>query len=195
VVLVDPGQPGMGASYGNAGTIAGYATSPVGTPDVLRSLPSLMFSKTSPLAIRHRALPSLMPWLVRFLWQSLPAAARNSQALAMLLGDAAERWDDLALRVQGAGILQRRGCLYLYETDAALQAAEGRDGRRRALGVEVDLIGPDRWPSWNRTCPQGLGGAAYFTGSDISGRSGPDDGADRRCSAAKGSASRHGPTG
>ena len=28
VVLVDPGVPGMGASYGNAGTIAGYATSP-----------------------------------------------------------------------------------------------------------------------------------------------------------------------
>nr|HMS95202.1 FAD-dependent oxidoreductase [Tabrizicola sp.] len=25
VTLVDPGPPGMGASYGNAGTIAGYA--------------------------------------------------------------------------------------------------------------------------------------------------------------------------
>ena len=61
VVLVDPGAPGMGASYGNAGTIAGYATSPVGTPDVLRSLPTLMLSRTSPLAIRHRALPSLAP--------------------------------------------------------------------------------------------------------------------------------------
>jgi hypothetical protein len=108
-VLVDPGQPGMGASYGNAGTIAGYATSPVGTPGVLRSLPSLMLSKTSPLAIRHRALPSLAPWLMRFLWQSLPAqAARNARALASLLSGAAEQWDDLALRVQGAGILVYR---------------------------------------------------------------------------------------
>jgi D-amino-acid dehydrogenase len=163
VVLVDPDQPGMGASYGNAGTIAGYATSPVGTPDVLRSLPSLMFSKTSPLAIRHRALPSLMPWLVRFLLQSLPkAAARNAQALAMLLGDAAERWDDLALRVNGAGILQRRGCLYLYETDAALQAAGAEMARRRELGVAVDLIGPDRLAELEPGLPQGLGGAAHF---------------------------------
>ena len=32
VVLVDPGPPGMGASYGNAGTIADYAVMPVGTP-------------------------------------------------------------------------------------------------------------------------------------------------------------------
>jgi D-hydroxyproline dehydrogenase len=61
VMLVDPADPGMGASYGNAGTIATYAVSPVGTPQVLRSLPSLMFSRTSPLAIRHRALPSLTP--------------------------------------------------------------------------------------------------------------------------------------
>ena len=30
VVMLDPGVPGMGASYGNAGTIADYAVMPVG---------------------------------------------------------------------------------------------------------------------------------------------------------------------
>ena len=166
VVLVDPGQPGMGASYGNAGTVAGYATSPVGTPDVLRSLPSLMFSKTSPLAIKTRALPSLMPWLLRFLRQSLSAAAeRNGRAIATLLTDAAEGWDDLALRVSGAGLLQRRGCLYVYETPEALTAAGAEMAWRRALGVEVDLIGPDQLAALEPGLPQGLGGAAYFTGA------------------------------
>lgn len=166
VVLVDPGQPGMGASYGNAGTIAGYATSPVGTPDVLWSLPSLLFSKTSPLAIRHRALPSLMPWLVRFLVQSLPGATeRNARAIAALLSDAGERWDDLALRVSGAGILQRRGCLYLYETAGAFVDAAAEIEERRALGVEVDLIGPDQLAELEPALPKGLGGAAHFTGA------------------------------
>jgi len=166
VVLVDPGQPGMGASYGNAGTIAGYATSPVGTPDVLRSLPSLMFSKTSPLSIRHRALPSLMPWLVRFLVQSMPGATeRNARAIAALLSDAGDRWDDLALRVSGAGILQRRGCLYLYETAAAFADAGAELEERRALGVEVDLIGPDRLAELEPALPKGMGGAAHFTGA------------------------------
>lgn len=163
VVLVEPGQPGMGASYGNAGTIAGYATSPVGTPDVLRSLPSLLFSRTSPLAIRHRALPSLMPWLLRFLRQSMAAPAEhNARAIASLLADSKERWDDLSLRVQGAGILQRRGCLYLYETAAALAGAEAEMARRRALGVEVELIGPDRLAELEPGLPAGLGGAAFF---------------------------------
>ncbi|WP_137111469.1 FAD-binding oxidoreductase [Rhodobacter sp. SY28-1] len=166
VVLVDPGHPGMGASYGNAGTIAGYATSPVGTPDVLRSLPSLLFSKTSPLAIRHRALPSLAPWLLRFLWQSLPAQAeRNARALAALLSDAATLWDDLVLRVQGAGILQRRGCLYLYETPKAFTAAWAELDRRRALGVDVELIGPESLAELEPGLPARLGGAAYFTGA------------------------------
>lgn len=166
VVLVDPGQPGMGASYGNAGTIAGYATSPVGTPGVLWSLPSLMFSRTSPLAIRHRALPSLMPWLIRFLRQSLPgAAARNAHAIAALLTDAGERWDELALRVQGAGILQRRGCLYVYDTPAALEAARPELQERQALGVDVDLVDPDRLAELEPGLPKGLGGAAFFSGA------------------------------
>jgi D-hydroxyproline dehydrogenase len=166
VTLVDPGQPGMGASYGNAGTIAGYATSPVGTPDVLRKLPSLLFSRTSPLAIRHRALPSLAPWLLRFLWQSLPAQAeRNARSLAALLTGAAEMWDDLALRVQGAGILQRRGCLYLYETPKAFTHAWTELDERRKLGVEVDLVGPDRLAELEPGLPRGLGGAAFFTGA------------------------------
>lgn len=166
VVLVDPGQPGMGASYGNAGTIAGYATSPVGTPDVLRSLPSLLFSRTSPLAIKAQALPSLLPWLLRFLRQSLPGpAARNARAIAALLSDAGERWDDLSLRVNGAGILQRRGCLYLYERPEALRAAEGELAGRRALGVEVDLIGPERLAELEPGLPAGMGGAAYFPGA------------------------------
>ena len=164
VVLVDPGPPGMGSSYGNAGTIAGYATSPVGTPDVLRSLPSLLFSKTSPLAIKARALPSLTPWLLRFLRQSLPGpAARNGRAIAALLGDAAERWDALAARVQGSQILQRRGCLYLYETAAAFQAAGAELAGRRALGVQVDLIDPDRLAELEPGLPAGMAGAAHFT--------------------------------
>ncbi len=166
VVLVDPGAPGMGASYGNAGTIAGYAVSPIGTPAVLRSLPSLMFSRTSPLAIRHRALPSLMPWLMRFLWQSMPAQAeRNGRAIAALLAGSGERWDDLALHVAGAGILQRRGCLYIYETPGAFAAAGAEMAARRALGVEVDLIGPEALAGLEPGLPTGMGGAAFFSGA------------------------------
>ncbi len=163
VVLVDPGPPGMGASHGNAGTIADYAVSPVGTPDVLWNLPSLLFSRTSPLAIRHAALPTLVPWLWRFVRQSLPAAARhNAKAIAVLLADAGPLWDDLSLRVSGAGIVQRRGCLYLYENAAAFRAAGTEMAGRRALGVTVDLIDPAALAGMEPGLPGVAGGAAFF---------------------------------
>lgn len=163
VVLVDPNPPGSGASHGNAGTIADYAVNPVGTPDVLWNLPSLLFSRTSPLAIRHAALPSLAPWLLRFARQSLPAAARrNGTAIAALLANAGPLWEDLALRVSGAGILQRRGCLYLYDSPAAFRAAEADMATRRAHGVTVDLISPDALAQLEPGLPPGKAGAAFF---------------------------------
>ncbi len=163
VVLVDPGPPGMGASYGNAGTIADYAVMPVGTPSVLRNLPSLLFDRMSPLAIRRAALPSLTPWLLRFARQSLPGpTARNAAAIARLVADACPSWRGLAERIGGADILQNRGCLYLYETAAAFRAAEADMAGRRALGIGVELISPETLAQMEPGLPPVEGGAAFF---------------------------------
>lgn len=163
VTLIDPNEPGMGASYGNAGTVADYAVMPVGSPAVLKNLPSLLFDRDSPLAIRRAALPSLMPWLLRFVRQSLPGhTRRNAMAIAALLADAAPSWQDLAARIGGQGILQDRGCLYLYETDRAFRAAEADMAFRRSLGITVDLIGPDELQQLEPGLPGVEGGAAFF---------------------------------
>ena len=163
VTLVDPNTPGMGASYGNAGTVADYAVMPVGTPDVLKKLPSLLLDKHSPLAIRRAALPSLMPWLLRFARQSLPGpTARNAAAIAGLLAGAAPLWQGLAERIGGAEILQHRGCLYLYETTAAYRAAGKDMAYRRTHGITVDLIGPDELARMEPGLPAVEGGAAFF---------------------------------
>lgn len=163
VVLVDPGEPGMGASYGNAGTIADYAVMPVGTPSVLRALPSLLFDRNSPLAIRRAALPSLAPWLMRFALQSLPGpAARNAAAIARLVADACPSWSSLAGRIGGSDILQNRGCLYLYETPQAFRAAQADMAGRRALGIAVELIDPATLAQMEPGLPPVQGGAAFF---------------------------------
>ncbi|MDQ1849030.1 FAD-dependent oxidoreductase [Gemmobacter fulvus] len=163
VVMIDPNDPGAGASYGNAGTIADYAVLPVGTPDVLKNLPSLLFDRNSPLAIRHAALPTLAPWLLRFARQSLPAAAaRNAQAIAALLANATRSWEDFATEIGGAALLQRRGCLYLYETARAFRAAEADMAQRRRLGITVELIRPEALAAMEPGLPAVEGGAAYF---------------------------------
>ena len=163
VVLLDPAMPGSGASYGNAGTIADYAVMPVGTPDALRNLPSLLFNRNSPLSIRRGALASLAPWLLRFAAQSLPtAAARNAAAIAALLALARPAWEDLAADIGAPESLQRRGCLYLYETRAACRAAAADMARRRALGIAVELISPSEIAAMEPMLPPLDGGAAFF---------------------------------
>lgn len=167
VILIDPNPPGSGASYGNAGTIADYAVLPVGTPDVLKNLPSLLFNRNSPLAIRPGALLSLAPWLTKFARQSLPAnAARNGQAIANLLTNARDLWHDLATRIGGLDLIEQQGCLYLYETEKAFRAAQTDMAHRRSFGVEVDLIGTADLAHLEPGLPD-LPGAAFFPGASF----------------------------
>jgi D-hydroxyproline dehydrogenase len=76
VVIIDPNEPGSGASSGNAGALAPYAVTPVGNPEVLRNLASLLFGLQSPFSINWLGLPPSLPWLLRFARQSLPGPAR-----------------------------------------------------------------------------------------------------------------------
>jgi D-amino-acid dehydrogenase len=163
VVVIDPATPGSGASYGNAGTIADYAIQPVGTPDVLRALPSLLFDRNSPLSIRRAALPTLAPWLLRFARQSLPGAAlRNAHAIAALMAEALPGWEALADRIGGADLLQRRGCLYLYESEKAAQSARADLAFRKDLGVAVEMLDSAELIAMEPDIPQMPGGAAFF---------------------------------
>lgn len=162
VVLLDPQDPGSGASYGNAGTIADYAVMPVGSPAVLRDLPRLLFDRNSPLAIRHAAIVSLAPWLLRFVRQSLPAAtARNAAAIAHLVTDAAALWQELAAEIGASQILQHRGALYFYETQDAFRAATQEMTQRRALGISVNLVAAHEMETLEPSLPAAHGGAFF----------------------------------
>src|SRR3981081_3123254 len=136
VVVLDQNEPGLGASYGNAGAIAPYCCAPHGTPDVLRNLRSLLFDSESPLAIRPAALPALLPWLSRFVWQSMPARARrNGYALAGLLKDAMPAWRDLAMQAEASSLFRHEGCLYFYRERMPPRNSEWGARLRDELGV------------------------------------------------------------
>lgn len=166
VVVIDPNEPGSGASYGNAATIADYAIMPVGSPQVLRDLPSLLFDRHSPLAIRKAAILALAPWLARFLWQSLPGATeRNIRALAAIVTDAGQRWSDLASHLGDTEILQKRGYLQFFKEDAALRAATSACLDRRArFGLRVEVLDAATLAAMEPGLPPARGGL-FFPGA------------------------------
>jgi len=67
VFLVEMGQPGHGASFGNAGCFNGSSVTPVSMPGVIRNLPRWLSDPLGPLSLRWSYLPAIAPWLVRFM--------------------------------------------------------------------------------------------------------------------------------
>jgi D-amino-acid dehydrogenase len=143
VTLIDCEEAGSGASYGNAGTIAEYAVLPVGSPEVIKRLPSLLFNKNSPIAIKRSEILSLAPWLIKFLYQSMPKqAAKNAQSIAGLLVNARLRWEDLASQINGSSLLNSNGSIYIYKSKSIYDAGEKDINHRKTLGLNAQMLTP-----------------------------------------------------
>ncbi|MER9891796.1 FAD-binding oxidoreductase [Mesorhizobium sp. M0119] len=166
VLLIDPNEPGSGASFGNAGTIAEYACMPVGNPAVLRALPKLLLDPESPFSLRWPALLQLAPWLVQFVRQSLPAATRaNALALAGLLAEALPAWEEMAKESDMADLLRRNGCLYLYRRDSDFAKAAGGRALRAGFGVHQEVLTPEKIAALEPGLPATGASGLYFPDS------------------------------
>jgi len=166
VMLIDPNEPGSGASFGNAGTLAEYACVPVGTPAVLRALPKLLLDPDSPFSLRWPALFQLAPWLIGFARQSLPMATRaNAAALAGLLADALPAWEEMAVEAKLTDLLRRNGCLYLYRNPADLNGSASSRALRASFGVHQQVLTPGEIAALEHNLPPVMGGGLYFPDS------------------------------
>ncbi len=163
VVLIDPEEPGSGASYGNAGTIAEYAVLPVGSPEVIKRLPSLLFYKNSPMAIKRSEILSLAPWLMKFLYQSMPKQAeKNAQSIAKILVNARLRWEDLASQINGSSLLNNNGSIYIYKSKSIYDAGLKDINHRKTLGLNAQMLNPSELNKLEPNINLIEGGAAYF---------------------------------
>ena len=163
VVLIDPEEPGSGTSYGNAGTIAEYAVLPVGSPEVIKRLPSLLFYKNSPIAIKRSEILSLAPWLMKFLYQSMPKQAeKNAQSIAKILVNARLRWEDLASQINGSSLLNNNGSIYIYKSKSIYDAGLKDINHRKTLGLNAQMLNPSELNKLEPNINLIEGGAAYF---------------------------------
>lgn len=166
VLLIDPNEPGSGASFGNAGTLAEYACMPVGNPALLRALPKLLLDPDSPFALRWPALLQLAPWLVQFVRQSLPTATHaNALALAGLLAEALPAWEEMVKEADVADLLRRNGCLYLYRRESDFAKAAGGRALRAGFGVHQEVLTPGEVAALEPSLPPTGARGLYFPDS------------------------------
>ncbi|OED49371.1 amino acid dehydrogenase [Rhodobacteraceae bacterium (ex Bugula neritina AB1)] len=144
VLLIDPEDPGSGASYGNACTLATYACQPVNTPSVLTSLPSLMFSKNSPLSLSYAHALRNPRWMLSFLANCRAGPSqRISGHLADLLAHADAGYNPLIEAAGAQDLVVERGQLTVWSTEKAARAASAGLERRRSLGVPWREVTPE----------------------------------------------------
>jgi len=139
VVLIDAGNPGEGASFGNAGCLNGSSVVPMSMPGVVRNVPRWLFDPLGPLSIRWRYLPLLAPWLLRFVRAGTPErVGTQARALRSLLKPSI---DCLAPLVKDAGaddLVFRLGHLFAYRSDASFAKERAAWRLRADNGIEWD---------------------------------------------------------
>lgn len=101
VVMVDRGDPRRGASFGNIGHIAAEQGEPMPSSATLKSAFGRLFAFGGPLDFRLRDGAMWVPWALRFLAASRPAAtAHGAGTLNALLDDPLAAWQRLSALAQ-----------------------------------------------------------------------------------------------
>jgi len=144
VFLVEAGEPGHGASFGNAGCLNGSSVTPVSMPGVIRNVPRWLLDPLGPLSLRWTYLPAIAPWLVRFVRSGTPDKVRaQARALRPLVGPTLEALKPLVAAARVEDLVHRLGHLYVYRSAESLEKDRLAWQLRRENGVEIDEFDAD----------------------------------------------------
>lgn len=147
VVVLDRNSPGTGTSYGNAGTYAPFGCVPLNSPQLVKSLPKLLFSKTSPLSVDWAYAATHLPWMLAFLKNCAPDRVEHiTAALANILAHVDAGFDPLVAAAGAGDLVVPNGALYAFSTQAAYERALPGIAAREKHGVAVEVLdeGPVR---------------------------------------------------
>jgi D-amino-acid dehydrogenase len=161
VFLVDPGTPGEGTSFGNAGAFNASSVTPVAMPGVVRNVPKWLRDPLGPLSLRWSYLPAILPYLVRFVRAGTEEKVHaQARALRPLVGATLAALRPLVKDAGAERLVHQRGHLYVYRSAASLAKDGLAWALRRENGVEVDEFDTDELrqlePALSRDYVRGL---------------------------------------
>ncbi|OPA89200.1 FAD-dependent oxidoreductase [Pseudomonas fluorescens] len=140
VVVLDQQEPGMGASYGNAGHLATEQVFPIADLSILKRLPAMLLDPMGPLRLDWKYLPRALPWFVRLLLNLRPARYQRTVAgIRALNEDSLGAWRRLLASIDRPGLLREDGSLLVFERADSRPALEALQQRMRQQRVPVDF--------------------------------------------------------
>ncbi|BCH67875.1 FAD-dependent oxidoreductase [Agrobacterium vitis] len=141
VTIVEPGQIGRGASYGNAGCFNPSSVVPMSMPGNLIKVPGWLLDPLGPLSIRWSYLPTIAPWLIRFLRSGTrDKVEAQARALGDLLRDSVGVYRPLIINAGAQALVRQDGHLVVYPKRADFEADALAWKLRRDNGIAFTVL-------------------------------------------------------
>lgn len=158
VTLIDKSGPAAGASFGNGGVLAACACVPVTVPGIVMKAPAMLLDKNAPLFLKWRYLPTLLPWLSKYLNHANEADVyRIAKAVYGVTGDTLHEHQTLAKDSAAARWIVPTDYLYLYKDRSAFDADGFGWAVRKAMGVQWEELEGTALGKFDNTLSSELG--------------------------------------
>lgn len=141
VTLIDKGEPGMGASYGNGCLLASCSVVPVTVPGLIAKGPKYLLDPNFPLFLRLSYAPKLVPWLMRYLSHANDKDTRRiSAGLTTIVGDSLEQHQSLTKGTRAEKWVRESDYAFAYKDRAAFEKDAYIWELRKIAGFVPELI-------------------------------------------------------
>ncbi|MCS4246169.1 FAD-binding oxidoreductase [Pseudomonas sp. BIGb0164] len=163
VVVIDPQEPGMGASYGNAGHLATEQVFPIADASILKRLPAMLLDPMGPLRLDWKYLPRALPWFVRLLLNLRPASYRRTVAGIRALNEGSlGAWQRVLGSIGRPQLLREDGSLLVYERADSRAALDALQVRMQQQNVPVAYWSGDAIREAAPPLSEGIQGGLFF---------------------------------
>lgn len=141
VTIMDPKPPGEGASFGNAGCFNASSIVPMSMPGLWKDVPRWLLDPLGPLSVRWSYVPTIIPWLRRFMQSGRPEKViAQAAALRGLLQPTVELMTSLAKEAGALDLIRHQGHLYVYRSERGFRKDHGGWTLRRENGVKLKIL-------------------------------------------------------
>ena len=146
VTLIDrvkAGDPTQ-TSFGNAGILAREGIMPIANPSMLKMIPQILLSPSSPVYLKWSYLAKFSPWALQFIMNGTrPKALPIILALNELIYDTVENHIQLSKNTGAARFIEKGDMTLLYRNRKQFSSDKFANQTRRNLGITWEELSRD----------------------------------------------------
>jgi D-amino-acid dehydrogenase len=163
VTLIDTQQPGLGASFGNAGLFADYARLPFANFAMLRKVPKMLFDKNSPLAIDPSYSPALMRYAKEYLKACKGSRYQAGKQGLYNLHSIAKAADKVLINASKSEyLISQQGFMGLFSSADSFEQAKPGFTEREQQGAQLELLSSEQIRALEPQLKMPFAGAVYY---------------------------------